>query len=122
MRRALVVMDLVAVLVFVGIGRSVHTHGLDLAGFASTAWPFVSGLIAGWSLLAVRRRDPLSLRGGLVSWISVVALGMALRVVAGQGTAVAFVFVALGFLGATMLGWRLCLVGLGRRGRAAKPS
>jgi hypothetical protein len=32
---------------------------------------------------------------------------MALRVVAGQGTALAFVLVALCFLGASMCGWRL---------------
>jgi ABC-type Na+ efflux pump permease subunit len=32
---------------------------------------------------------------------------MTLRVVSGQGTAFAFVLVALGFLGLAMLGWRL---------------
>jgi hypothetical protein len=48
-------------------------------------------------------------------WLSTVAVGMALRVVSGQGTAVAFVFVALGFLGATMLGWRIVLVVVRRR-------
>jgi hypothetical protein len=40
---------------------------------------------------------------------------MILRVVAGQGTAVAFVFVTLGFLGVAMLGWRLALTGLRSR-------
>ena len=39
--------------------------------------------------------------------VSTVVVGMSLRVIAGQGTAVAFVGVALGFLGAIMLGWRL---------------
>jgi len=47
MRRAWAVMDLVAVVVFVGIGRSVHAHGLGLAGDVSTAWPFVAGLASG---------------------------------------------------------------------------
>jgi hypothetical protein len=32
---------------------------------------------------------------------------MILRVIAGQGTAFAFVLVALGFLGALMLAWRI---------------
>jgi hypothetical protein len=32
---------------------------------------------------------------------------MVLRAVSGQGTAVAFVFVALAFLGLFMLGWRV---------------
>jgi len=122
MRRAWVVMDLVAVLVFVSIGRSVHSHGLALAGVASTAWPFVSGLAAGWIVLALRRRDLVTLLSGLVALLSTVALGMALRVVGGQGTAVAFVLVALGFLGATMLGWRLCLAGLGRRPQGGRTS
>jgi hypothetical protein len=34
---------------------------------------------------------------------------MGLRVAAGQGTAVAFVLVALAFLGLFLLGWRLVL-------------
>ncbi len=39
---------------------------------------------------------------------------MVLRVVAGQGTAVAFIAVALAFLGLFLLGWRL-LAAAGRR-------
>jgi hypothetical protein len=42
---------------------------------------------------------------------------MVLRVVAGQGTAVAFIIVALCFLGATMLGGRMLAGALARRGR-----
>src|ERR1035437_8030659 len=41
MRRSGAVIDLAAVLLFVGIGRSVHDHGLSIAGMVSTAWPFV---------------------------------------------------------------------------------
>jgi hypothetical protein len=111
MRKAGVAIDLAAVLLFAGIGRAVHAHGLSLAGLASTAWPFLLGLCAGWVALAVSRRDGSSVSGGLVVCVSTVALGMVLRVIAGQGTAVAFVFVALGFLGAVMVGWRL-LAGL----------
>jgi hypothetical protein len=107
MRRAWAIADLAAVVVFVVIGRTVHAHGLSLAGIVSTAWPFVTGLTTGWLSLAIVRRDGPSLSGGLVVWIFTVALGMALRVISGQGIALAFVFVALGFLGATMLGWRL---------------
>jgi len=40
---------------------------------------------------------------------------MALRVAAGQGTAVAFVLVALAFLGLFLLGWRLVARFLTRR-------
>ena len=109
--RGAVAMDLAAVLVFVGIGRAVHSDGLTVAGLASTAWPFVSGLAAGWLVVVVRRNDGTSLVGGLPVWISTVALGMVLRVIAGQGIAFAFVLVALGFLGATMLGWRALVAG-----------
>lgn len=54
---------------------------------------------------------------GVLVCVSTVALGMALRVVSGQGTAVAFVLVALGFLGAVMLGWRLLGAYVQRRSR-----
>jgi len=110
MRRVAPVLDLVAVLVFVAIGRSAHAHGLNVGGMASTAWPFVAGLAAGWGTVSFRHTPPLSLRGGLVVCLATVAVGMLLRVVAGQGTAVAFIVVALAFLGATMCGWRLLRV------------
>jgi hypothetical protein len=100
--------------VFVGIGRSVHDHGVYLKGFASTAWPFASGLAVGWAAVSASRRVGASLYAGAIVCVSTVVIGMALRVVSGQGTAVAFVFVALGFLGATMLGWRVVLATLRR--------
>jgi hypothetical protein len=109
--------DLAAVGLFVGIGRSAHGHNLSVSGFASTAWPFLSGLAAGWLAVIARRRDAASLRGGSAVWLSTVVLGMVLRVIGGQGTAVAFVFVALGFLGATMLGGRAVVAALGGRRR-----
>jgi cobalamin biosynthesis protein CobD/CbiB len=99
--------DAVAVLVFVGIGRAVHSHGTSVAGLASTAWPFLSGLVAGWLVASGLRRDAASVLGGLLVLISTVALGMALRVISDQGTALAFVVVATCFFGATMIGWRL---------------
>jgi hypothetical protein len=115
MNRVSAVLDLVMVLVFVAIGRTAHAHGLTAAGLASTAWPFLAALAVGWLTLVVGRRDGTILPSGVVVWISTVALGMGLRVVAGQGTAVAFVFVALGFLGLTMLGWRVVALGIRRR-------
>ena len=108
MQRAVVAgaLDVVAVLIFVAIGRASHDHGETLAGVASTAWPFLAGLGVGWvSALAWLRPLPLA-PTGLIIWISCVAVGMVLRVVAGQGTAVAFVAVALAFLGLELLGWR----------------
>ena len=50
------------------------------------------------------------------AWLGAVALGMVFRVVSGQGTAFAFVLVALAFLGLFMLGWRLAIRLGGRLG------
>jgi hypothetical protein len=79
---------------------------LAAAGVVSTLWPFAAGLGLGW-LVAAPGHDPAGARAGLVVTAVTVAAGMVLRVVAGQGTAVAFVVVAVVFLGCCMLGWRL---------------
>ena len=42
------VLDVCCVLVFVIIGRASHTKGEAVGGIASTAWPFLAGLAAGW--------------------------------------------------------------------------
>lgn len=110
-------LDLVWILVFVGIGRSVHTDGVSVAGVASTAWPFVTGLAAGWLGTRLVKR-PVALARSVLAAAGCVAVAMALRVVAGQGTAAPFVGVALGFIGAGMVGWRLLVRLLARRARA----
>jgi len=112
-------LDIVSVLLFVGIGRSVHTKGLTIAGMASTSWPFLSGMALGWLGARAWRRPADVVPSGLAAWLGCVAIGMVLRVVSGQGTATAFVLVALGFLGATMLGWRLLSVAVARLRRQA---
>ncbi len=101
------VLDVAVVLVFVVIGRANHGHGEAVAGVASTAWPFLAGLAVGW-LAARAWRHPAGLwPSGVAAWLGTVAVGMALRVLAGQGTAWAFIVVALVFLGLFLLGWRL---------------
>jgi hypothetical protein len=110
--RLAVAIDVCCVLVFVIIGRASHTKGESLAGIASTAWPFLAGLAGGWLVtagLAGRAwRQPSRLwPAGVGAWLGTVVLGMVFRVVSGQGTAPAFIGVALAFLGLLMLGWRL---------------
>jgi hypothetical protein len=110
--RLAVVLDVCCVLVFVIIGRASHTKGESLAGVASTAWPFLAGLAGGWlataSLAGRAWRQPFRLwPAGVGAWLGTVALGMLFRVVSGQGTAPAFIGVALAFLGLILLGWRL---------------
>ena len=105
--RLAVLLDVCCVLVFVIIGRASHTKGETLGGIAGAAWPFLAGLAAGWVLSRAWRR-PVALRpAGVIIWLLTVALGMVLRVVSGQGTAAAFIVVALAFLGLFLLGWRL---------------
>jgi uncharacterized membrane protein (UPF0136 family) len=99
--------DVAIVLLFVAIGRSVHRHGLRLDGMISTTWPFAVGLAAGWIVVAYRRMHPASLLAGVFVTVICVIVAMVLRVSSGQGTAVAFIFVSLAFLGACMTTWRL---------------
>ncbi len=100
-------LDAGCVLVFVAIGRASHHHGESLAGLASTAWPFLAGLAAGLLVTRGWRRPAAIVPAGLGAWLGAVVIGMLLRVLAGQGTAVAFVGVALAFLGLFLLGWRV---------------
>lgn len=118
-----VTVDLAAVVLFVAIGRASHHHAETAGGFLSTFWPFAVGLLAAWRLdlrLTTMRRGPLA-AGGRASAVT-VAVGMVLRVLAGQGTALAFVVVALAFLGALMVGGRVALRVAGRRAGAASRS
>jgi len=78
----------------------------------STTWPFAVGLAFGWLIVLVRRQNGLSLGAGLEVWLATVVVGMTLRVIVGQGTAFAFIVVALLFLGAPMLGLRFARLSL----------
>src|ERR1700761_2140834 len=105
--RLAAVLDVGCVLVFVIIGRDSHAKGESLAGIASTAWPFLAGLAFGW-LAARAWRQPFRMwAAGGGGGGGTGGAGMLLRVVSGQGTAAAFIGVALAFLGLFLLGWRL---------------
>ena len=109
-RRALLgafAIDGLIVIVFVAIGRGAHRHGVTTSGMASTLWPFGVGLAFGWLTVIKLHLRPRALPAAVVIVAATVAIGMVLRVISGQGTAFAFILVALGFLGAATLGWRL---------------
>jgi FtsH-binding integral membrane protein len=116
------VLDICCVVIFVVIGRASHVKGESLAGLASTSWPFLCGLGAGWLASRAWRRPLALLPSGVAAWLATAALGMVLRVVSGQGTALSFVIVALVFLGLFLLGWRLAWKLLARRSTTAAAS
>jgi len=88
------------------IGRASHHDGGGLAGLAAAAWPFLTGLAVGELGTRAWRRPAALLPTGVGVWLSTVTVAMILRVIAGQGTAAAFIAVALAFLGLFLLGWR----------------
>jgi hypothetical protein len=98
--------DLLGALLFVIIGLHNHHHGETLVGILSTWWPFAVGVVVAWIVEFVAHRGGESLvdAGSIV--VMTVAVGMVLRVLAGQGTAVAFIIVALAFLYLFFGGWR----------------
>lgn len=100
-------LDLALVVGFAALGRASHNDTVDLSGVLQTAWPFLIGATVGWVVAwRVYRRPPLSAHDGMLVWLLTVAVGMLVRVLAGGGTAVAFITVALVTTGVLMLGWR----------------
>lgn len=101
-----VVLDVVSVIVFVAVGRSVHGHGDTVAGIFRTAAPFLAGGVVGWVLARAWRAPSALVPTGVLVWLSTTIVGQIVRLLVGQGSAVPFVFVSLGFFALTMLGWR----------------
>lgn len=123
-RSALLVLlvDVVLVVVFAAIGRATHDGdvlGPAGAGLATTAWPFLVGLLLGWAVSLGWRRPLAPLRTGLPVWGVTLAAGMLLRAVSDQGVAVAFVIVAGVTLLAFLVGWR-AIAGLAARVRVSR--
>ena len=96
------------IVLFAALGRRSHAEGLDVVGVLRTAVPFVAGAAAGW-LVASLTLDavPRALAFGAVVVVCTVVVGMLLRRVIGDGTAVSFVIVATTVLSVLLLGWRL---------------
>ena len=107
--------DAAAVLAFVVAGRSSHDETNALAGIATTAWPFLVALGAGWLVLRTWR-SPLQLwPTAVLLWLVTVAGGLGLRLVSGQGASGAFPLVAAGVLALLLIGWRLVAWAILRR-------
>jgi hypothetical protein len=116
---ASILLDVCGVLAFVTIGRHSHHHGDTLAGVWHTAWPFLAGLAIGTVAVRGWRRPMAIAPAGVGAWLGAAGAGMALRVLAGQGTAAAFIGVTLAFLAMFLLGWRVLAGIVVARRRAA---
>lgn len=112
--RALVT-DLVCVVVFCTIGRRSHAEGLTVTGIAETAWPFLTGTLAGWLAARAWQRPANLYPTGLIVWVFTVAVGMLLRKATSAGTAGSFIVVASITTAVLLLGWRAIATVLARR-------
>ncbi|CQD04984.1 transmembrane protein [Mycobacterium lentiflavum] len=109
--------DVVGVLVFCAVGRRSHDEGLNLAGIATTAWPFLSGTLIGWLVSRGWHRPTAVAPTGVIVWACTVAIGMVLRKASSAGVAASFVVVAATVTALLLLGWRAA-VGLALRRRS----
>jgi uncharacterized membrane protein YbjE (DUF340 family) len=102
------VLDVVAVLVFVAIGRRSHDEtGSVVAGVAKVAAPFLIALTVGW-IVSRAWRAPTTLSTVAVIWLVTVVLGMVLRhTVFDKGTATSFIIVTAVVTFVFLFGWRV---------------
>jgi hypothetical protein len=110
--------DAACVLVFCAVGRRSHDEGLNVAGIATTAWPFLSGTALGWLAARAWRRPTALYPTGVVVWLCTVAVGILLRKATSAGVAASFVVVASAVIALLLLGWRAAA----RLTRRAEPS
>jgi peptidoglycan/LPS O-acetylase OafA/YrhL len=103
---ASLVADVIAVLVFCAVGRRSHDEGLNIAGVATTAWPFLTGTVVGWLVSRGWRQPTAVVPTGVIVWLCTVVVGMVLRKASSAGVATSFVVVASSVTALLLLGWR----------------
>ncbi|MEJ5867884.1 DUF3054 domain-containing protein [Pseudokineococcus sp. 5B2Z-1] len=103
---AALVVDLLAVLVFAGVGRASHVEGTGLLQVAGTALPFWVGVLLAWALPRVHRDPTRVVPAGVLVLAGAVVVGVVLRLLTGQGAAPSFVVVTVLVLALLLLAWR----------------
>jgi hypothetical protein len=99
--------DIVAIVVFVAIGRRNHSEGESVDAILTVAAPFLIALAVGWIAARAWTR-PMQVETAFVIWPITVAIGMVLRnLVFDRGTALPFVIVATVVTGVFLVGWRM---------------
>jgi hypothetical protein len=106
--------DVLLIVIFVSIGLHAHGHHETVSNLASVSGPFLLGAVVGWGVLRTWRNPFDPLRAGALVAVIAVAIGQIVRVIVGQGTAVAFILVSLVVLIAFLAGWRILLAVLMR--------
>lgn len=91
--------DVVAVVVFVAIGRRNHNEGTALSGIIGVAAPFLIALGISWIGLRTWR-EPFNRASMVATWVITVVIGLLLRrLVFDRGIATSFIIVATITLG-----------------------
>lgn len=103
--------DLVAIAVFALLARMAHQTDempFTFVGWLSTLWPFLLGVLVAWAVLAATKMDGVRVApGGLVAWIVVVVVGLAIWGVRNAAFPHwSFILVASLMSALLMLGWR----------------
>jgi hypothetical protein len=121
---AAAIADIVAIVVFVAIGRRNHDEGETVDAIFTVAAPFLIALAVGW-IAARGWTRPMQVETAFVIWPITVALGMLLRnLVFDRGTALPFIIVATIVTGVFLVGWRMLVAAAERRisPRSIKPA
>lgn len=109
-------LDLVAVIVFVVVGRDEHQQTSTIGDILTVSAPFLIGVGVGTALAWAARHDLRRLDAGVIVLITTLVVGMMLRRWAwDRGTAATFVIVTAAFFALMMLGWRVIQVVMSRR-------
>ena len=101
-------LDVLAVVVFVIMGRSSHHEDASISDTLSVIAPFLIGLALAWGATRAWRTPFAPFPTGIQIWLVTAATGLLLRrFVFDRSTALAFVIVGSVFLLGALVGWRM---------------
>lgn len=110
-RSTALIVDVIAIAIFALLARIAHQTEdmpLNFAGWLSTWWPFLLGVLASWGLIAALKLDGHRVfPAGIMAWVVTVVVGLGIWSVRnGDIPHWSFVLVATVMSGLLMLGWR----------------